>query len=132
MVEVAVDRVFQARCSDSEIECFLVVCRISQQTIDQTTHERVTAAYTVNDMCNVITTRLVQFAVGIKNTAPCIVVGIDSAAQCDDHFLCTREFGHQLCTYGFELGCIHLAVCCCHVKAFRFDAEYLFCILFVS
>lgn len=79
LVEVAVDRVFQARCSDSEIECFLVVCRISQQTVDQTSHERVSTTYTVNDMSNVVTTRLVQFAVGIENAAPRIVVCIDSA-----------------------------------------------------
>ena len=83
-------------------------------------------------MSNVVTTRLVQFAFGIENAAPRIVVCIDSAAQCDDHFLCTREFSHQLCANGFEFGSVYFTVCGCYVETFWFNAEYLFRILFVT
>ena len=45
---------FKARGSYSKIQCLLVITRIGQQAVDQTSHEGVTATDTIHNMGNVI------------------------------------------------------------------------------
>ena len=74
-IVVAVDGVFETRSSDSEVESFLVVTGVGEQSVDETTHEGVTTADTVDNVGDVVATRLVQFSVAVQHTAPGVVVG---------------------------------------------------------
>ena len=47
-------------------------------------------------------------------------------------FLGSGKTFHQLSTYRLEFGGIHFSIGLCNVETFRFDTEYLFCILFIS
>ena len=94
--------------------------------------EAVAATYAVNDVSDVVTWRLIECAVAVKNATPSVVVSVDRTTESDDHLLCAWELGHELSTYALELCCVNLTVCCSYIESLWLDAEYLLCILLVT
>ena len=64
-------------------------------------------------MGNIVTRGLIQFPAAVQYAAPCVVVGVDRAAERNDDFLGSGKTFHQLSTYRLEFGGIHFSIGLC-------------------
>ncbi len=71
-VEVARDSVLQSRSSYCELKS-LALSLLGQETVDQTTRERVTTTYAVDDRVDVVVLALIELLTIIDKSLPAIV-----------------------------------------------------------
>ena len=80
-VEVARDSVLQCRSSYCELQC-LCLSLLGQETVDQTTRERVTTTYAVDDRVDVIVLALIELLTIIDKSLPAVVCSKIGRASC--------------------------------------------------
>ena len=118
---------FQSRCSNSEFKsCALV--RFSHQTVDNTTGERVTTTYTVDNRIDIITFGSIEFFAIVDHSFPAIVSSRERFAQCRNNIF-ESEFFHHLLEDTFVAFSICVA---CFNVSIRFEAQTQFRIFFVT
>ena len=94
-VEVAWDSVFQGRSSYSELQCLSLI-RLGQKTVDQTTRERVTTTYAVDDWVDVVVLALIELLAIIDESLPSIVCSRKRLTESRNDILEAKLLHHAL------------------------------------
>ena len=105
---------------------------IMKQTKDKSTHKGITTAYSINNICNIITTRFYQFLTIVKHTTPCVVVCIYGTTECYYHLLTTRKSLHHLLAYAQETALVNIAIGLGCIKVLWLDAKHFLAVLFIT
>ncbi len=94
-VEVARDCVLQSRSSYSELKSLALSC-LSQETVDQTTRERVTTTYAVDDRVDVVVLALIELLAIIDKSLPAVVGSRERLTESRNYILETELLHHAL------------------------------------
>ena len=94
-VEVARDSVLQGRSSNSELKC-LALSLLSQETMDQTTRERVTTTHAVDDRVDVVVLALIELLTIIDKSLPAIMSSRKRLTERRNDILEAEFFHHTL------------------------------------
>ena len=104
-VEVARDSVLQCRSSYCELQC-LCLSLLGQETVDQTTRERVTTTYAVDDRVDIIVLALVEVLAVIDKSLPAVVCSRERLTESRNNILESELLHHTL-----EDAVVTLSIC---------------------
>ena len=104
-VEVARDSVLQCRSSYCELQS-LCLSLLGQETVDQTTRERVTTTYAVDDRVDIIVLALVEVLAVIDKSLPAVVCSRERLTESRNNILESELLHHTL-----EDAVVTLSIC---------------------
>ena len=94
-VEVARDSVLQCRSSNSKLQS-LSLSLLSQETVDQTTRERVTTTYAVDDRVDVVVLALIELLTIIDKSLPAVACSRERLTESRNNILESELLHHTL------------------------------------